>query len=158
MVRSSVAWPAIPCIILFDPIVCVAVLGEPGAVRLPTPALLEAALPALLADFVPELAALSSTRADAGASAGSAWWAGSVIGTPALTIGAFHLIPGAGIEPRFCHRAVSTFNGGFTRAHWRGEIIRPLRVLSSRSVEHSCCTILAEWAGAVITEPAPALD
>ena len=45
-----------------DPIVFVAVLGGPGAVRLPTPALLAASLP-IVTDLVVELAALSSTRA-----------------------------------------------------------------------------------------------
>ena len=151
----SVAWPTIPCIMSSDPIMFVAVLGGPRAVRLPTPALLAAAL-SIVTDLVVELAALSSTRAVA-LGVISAGWERFVIWAQALTIGAFHQILGAGIEPHSGHGAISTGGWALTLAHWRGEICWPSCVLSSRSVVHGFATVRADWAGTIITEMAPTL-
>ena len=74
-----------------------------------------------------------------------------------MTIGAFHVVLCAGIEPDFCHGAISTRWFSFTFAHWRGVIRGILCVLPSRSVVYGFATISADWTGSIVTEMTPGL-
>jgi hypothetical protein len=80
-----------------------------------------------------------------------------VVGTKTLTIGAFHVVLCAGIEPDFCHGAISTLWFSFTFAHWRWVIRGILCVLPSRSVVYGFATISADWTGPIVTEMTPGL-
>ena len=150
-----VSWSIFSCIMSSDAIMRVPVLGGPWAVGLTHPALLAASL-SIVTDLVMELTALSSTRAVALGSI-STRCERFVVGTKTLTIGAFHVVLCAGIEPDFCHGAISTRWFSFTFAHWRGVIRGILCVLPSRSVVYGLATISTDWTGAIVTEMTPAL-